>query len=111
MKEKSTLHQASRTFLYMEVSREWYLVEISREIEKFLERVSIVHIGDSDRAIWLLDGSSKFTCAYTWQHLRVEKGEVQWWKLVWFIAVVPKHSFIGWLTIRNRLITKNRLLH
>ena len=35
----STLHQASRTFLSMEVSREWYFVETSREIEKFLERV------------------------------------------------------------------------
>jgi hypothetical protein len=35
----STLHQASRIFLCMEVSREWYLVETSREIEKFLERV------------------------------------------------------------------------
>ena len=39
MMAKSTLHQASRKILCMEVSRQWYLVETSREIKKFLERI------------------------------------------------------------------------
>jgi hypothetical protein len=39
MMAKSTLYQASRKILCMEASRQWYLVETSREIEKFPKRV------------------------------------------------------------------------
>ena len=73
-------------------------------------KLSMVHIGDCDKVIWILNSSAKFTCADSWQHLRVKQIEVNWWKLVWFTNAIPKHSFIGWLTIRNRLVTKDRLL-
>jgi hypothetical protein len=70
----------------------------------------------------LLKGRSFWTvkipqdCSWGWRkllklrHLRVKQIEVNWWKLVWFTNAIPKHSFIGWLTIRNRLVTKDRLL-
>jgi hypothetical protein len=73
-------------------------------------KLSLVQLGDSNKAIWLLNSSGKFTCADTWQHLRVKQAEVPWWKLIWFTAAIPKHGFIGWLTMRNRLATKDRLL-
>ena len=82
----------------------------SEDLVDIQSKLSMVHIGDCDKAIWMLNSSSKFTCADTWQHLRVKQIEVNWRKLVWFTNAIPKHSFIGWLTIRNRLVTKDRLL-
>uniref|UniRef100_A0A2N9IVN5 Reverse transcriptase zinc-binding domain-containing protein n=1 Tax=Fagus sylvatica TaxID=28930 RepID=A0A2N9IVN5_FAGSY len=82
----------------------------SEDLVDIQSKLSMVHIGDCDKAIWMLNSSGKFTCADTWQHLKVKQIEVNWWKLVWFTNAIPKHSFIGWLTIRNRLVTKDRLL-
>jgi hypothetical protein len=82
----------------------------SEDLVDIQSKLSMVHIGDCDKAIWMLNSSGKFTCADTRQHLRVKQIEVNWWKLVWFTNAIPKHSFIGWLTIRNRLVTKDRLL-
>uniref|UniRef100_A0A2N9EXA1 Reverse transcriptase zinc-binding domain-containing protein n=1 Tax=Fagus sylvatica TaxID=28930 RepID=A0A2N9EXA1_FAGSY len=57
-------------------------------------KLSLVQLRDSDKAMWLLNSSGKFTCADTWQHLRVKQAEVPWWKLIWFTAAIPKHGFI-----------------
>ena len=73
-------------------------------------KLSLFHLRESDRVIWNLNSSGKFTIADTWQHLRMKQTEVQWWKLLWFPTTIPKHSFIGCLAIKNRLTTKNRLL-
>lgn len=34
---------------------------------------------------------------------------VSWKDLVWFSNAIPKHSFILWLAIRNRLLTQDRV--
>jgi hypothetical protein len=32
-----------------------------------------------------------------------------WWKLIWFSKAIPKHAFINWLAIKDRLSTCDRL--
>ena len=74
-------------------------------------KLSLIPITDSDRAVWSLTAAGTFSCAATWQHLRNKQIEVLWWKLVWFHEIIPKHGCIGWLAIRKRLPTKDRMLH
>jgi hypothetical protein len=34
------------------------------------------------------------------------KGQVvSWWTLLWFDHTIPRHSFIGWLAMKNKLPT------
>jgi hypothetical protein len=73
-------------------------------------KLSQIQIMDYDRAIWSISASGNFSCAATWEHFRTKGEEVNWWKLIWFKEAIPKHSFIGWLVIRNRLSTKASLM-
>ena len=38
-----------------------------------------------------------------------EVPRVIWWKLVWYAQCIPKHSFILWLAIHERLSTQDKL--
>jgi hypothetical protein len=39
------------------------------------------------------------------------KGQVvSWWRLLWFDLTIPRHSFIGWLAMKNKLPTKERMI-
>ena len=35
---------------------------------------------------------------------------IQWWKLIWFSVAIPRHAFINWFAITNRLATQDILL-
>ena len=35
---------------------------------------------------------------------------MEWWHLLWFNLAIPKHSFVGWMVILNKLSTKARIL-
>ena len=35
---------------------------------------------------------------------------VDWWQLVWFSQCIPKHTFILWLTIQDRLTNQDKLI-
>ena len=41
---------------------------------------------------------------------RHKENEVPWRKLIWFPETNPRHGLIGWLTLRNRLTTRKRML-
>ena len=49
----------------------------------------------------------KYKTAEVWSVIRKKK-RVVWHKLVWFNLNMPKHDFISWLAILNRLPTKDR---
>ena len=34
----------------------------------------------------------------------------QWWKLIWLSVAIPRHAFINWFAITNRLATQDILL-
>ncbi|XP_039009389.1 uncharacterized protein LOC120137799 [Hibiscus syriacus] len=44
-----------------------------------------------------------------WDEIRVKRDKVTWHNLIWFPLHIPKHSMIAWMTILDRLPTKNRL--
>ena len=60
------------------------------------------------RERWKSTGE-KYRAAEVWSVIRPKKSKVSWHKLVWSTFNIPKHAFITWLAILNRLPTKDRL--
>ncbi|XP_018475554.1 uncharacterized protein LOC108846863 [Raphanus sativus] len=55
------------------------------------------------------DYRDNFSCKNTWDQLRVKRPKVDWHRVVWFPQDVPRHSFMTWLAIKNRLSTGDRM--
>ncbi|KAL4383402.1 hypothetical protein GQ457_15G010210 [Hibiscus cannabinus] len=45
-----------------------------------------------------------------WEDIRETAVPVEWHKLIWFALHIPKHAVIAWMTILNRLPSKDRLI-
>ncbi|EOA33837.1 hypothetical protein CARUB_v10021318mg, partial [Capsella rubella] len=50
-----------------------------------------------------------FSTSKTWISTHPAGPLVPWFKSVWFKERIPKHAFISWVVIRNRLTTRDRL--
>lgn len=50
-----------------------------------------------------------FSVKNSWDCIR-EESKIPWAKLIWFSQCIPRHSFVVWLAIRNRLKTQDKLI-
>ncbi|CAA7016344.1 unnamed protein product [Microthlaspi erraticum] len=65
-----------------------------------------------DIYLWKNDQNSppgKFSMAKTWKSIHPSPRRVPWYDAVWFKEHVPKHAFISWLAVLNRLVTRDRM--
>ena len=53
--------------------------------------------------------SNRYHVAQVWKEIRIKKTRVNRHRLIWASFVMPKHTLIAWMTITNRLPTKDRL--
>ena len=79
-----------------------------------LEVKSLMHLLPSpsylqDTVLWIPSIMGRFNSASTWDHLRNPTPKVPWYRLIWFLGNIPRHSFISWLAILNRLSTHDRI--
>ncbi|XP_024011224.1 uncharacterized protein LOC112086499 [Eutrema salsugineum] len=51
----------------------------------------------------------KFVSRDTWDHIRIVRPKVNWYRGVWFSQATPKYSFMVWLAAQNRLATGDRI--
>ncbi|XP_050207432.1 uncharacterized protein LOC126656852 [Mercurialis annua] len=58
---------------------------------------------------WNVLKNNKFSISKTWKVYRTDYNSLPWFKIVWGKNSIPKHSFILWLAIKNRLKTKDKL--
>ncbi|XP_062074820.1 uncharacterized protein LOC133778814 [Humulus lupulus] len=81
------------------INGSWYWKQIVRVKEKFklLPNCQAMMIG-------------KYSVNMGYKMLCEEQEKVTWYREVWNRYNVPKHSFITWLAIQNRLQTKDRLV-
>ncbi|KAF8110673.1 hypothetical protein N665_0080s0008 [Sinapis alba] len=66
-----------------------------------------------DTYLWRLPSGrfgSHFSAHATWNRLRIRSHVVAWHDTVWFKEEIPKCSFITWLSMLQRLPTKDRLI-
>jgi len=69
--------------------------------------------GEDDCFMWKVgegEASVRFSSAATWHHLNHMGTRVDWAKAVWFKGRIPKHAFVTWVTMRHRLLTRDRML-
>lgn len=69
-----------------------------------------MEIKEEDKALWLATKSESYSYAATYEEVREKAEEVAWWKVLWFQHTIPKHLFIGWPVILNKLSTRDRLI-
>ncbi|CAA7040906.1 unnamed protein product [Microthlaspi erraticum] len=50
-----------------------------------------------------------FSTSQTWDSLHPPSPSLPWTETVWFKQRVPKHAFILWVTLRDRLTTRDKL--
>ena len=58
--------------------------------------------------VWKIPGS-KFSVATVWKELRQQHAKVPWHRFLWSSMSIPKHVFISWMALLNRLPTMDRL--
>ncbi|KAJ9535397.1 hypothetical protein OSB04_un001487 [Centaurea solstitialis] len=65
-----------------------------------------------DKVLWRSQSGSidDFSVAAVWDENFLNFEEKSWHKLIWFSQGVPRHAFILWLAINERLRTLDRLL-
>ncbi|GKF03997.1 RNA-directed DNA polymerase, eukaryota, reverse transcriptase zinc-binding domain protein [Tanacetum coccineum] len=64
-----------------------------------------------DMVYWLDNQNDKkdFSTKQVWYDLRDINGKVDWYHVVWFKQFQPRHAFLLWLAIKERLATQDRL--
>lgn len=73
-------------------------------------RLPKIQFDPVDKPMWKVARKGVFVSSDTWNFFRNKRPEVEWWHLIWFPCAIPKHAFILWLAVQNRLTTNDRLL-
>ncbi|PKI38961.1 hypothetical protein CRG98_040644 [Punica granatum] len=88
---------------------QWQYRTVNRQaIHEIISAVNLVP-GKEDVVVWLADNKRQFTVASAWNALRKE-ARVRWHALVWKTPIIPRHSFISWLALDNKLATLDRVV-
>ncbi|GKA31750.1 reverse transcriptase zinc-binding domain-containing protein [Tanacetum coccineum] len=57
----------------------------------------------------IMEGKNFFCVCQTYKDLINENGNVNWSKLIWFSQNIPKHAFILWIAVQERLATQDKI--
>lgn len=77
----------------------------SDEVVNIQNKLSLVKIGEVDKAVWVISKKNSYTCSpaaagILGMHLLQQISGGSWF---WFSHVIPRQVFILWLAIRNSL--------
>ncbi|XP_071699709.1 uncharacterized protein [Rutidosis leptorrhynchoides] len=58
------------------------------------------------------DGNlTEFSVSSVWESIRPRGSNVNWYSVVWFSTCIPKHAFVLWLLMGEKLKTQDKLRH
>ncbi|GJW69938.1 RNA-directed DNA polymerase, eukaryota, reverse transcriptase zinc-binding domain protein [Tanacetum coccineum] len=63
--------------------------------------------GEKDKVVWV-DRNGKesiFSVKQVWKDITFDETRVDWYKIVWFEKNIPRHAFVLWMVVQNRLST------
>nr|GEX09581.1 hypothetical protein [Tanacetum cinerariifolium] len=87
-------------------------------IDKVVTRRQIYSAGfldnatnEMDKVRWLSKDNNmvNFSIQRVWKDLRHQHEKVSWYIVVWFTYMIPRHAFIVWLMMYERLHTQDRI--
>ncbi|XP_074288554.1 uncharacterized protein LOC141613708 [Silene latifolia] len=58
-----------------------------------------------------IDNNGNYSVSSGYKWLCGQQSKVTWCPVIWTQTSIPKHSFIGWLVVQERLMTRERLLN
>ncbi|XP_074304878.1 uncharacterized protein LOC141639720 [Silene latifolia] len=58
-----------------------------------------------------IDNKGVYSVSSGYKWLCGQQSKVKWCPLIWNQTIIPKHSFISWLVVQERLMTRERLLN
>ncbi|XP_071687206.1 uncharacterized protein [Rutidosis leptorrhynchoides] len=67
---------------------------------------------DNEGTYWWITSENKikpYLTGQVWEDLRSNAANVGWCDVIWFPQYTPKHAFICWLAVQQRLTTQDRL--
>ncbi|GKD57224.1 reverse transcriptase zinc-binding domain-containing protein, partial [Tanacetum coccineum] len=75
------------------------------------DMVPILNAEKNDRIVWKNNDGRECNCSLkeVYNDMREMSIEVKWAKMIWF-SCIPKHSFILWLAIQEKLMTYDRMI-
>lgn len=51
---------------------------------KIQSKLPIVSIDEIDQPVWSISKKALYTCAETWELIRYNLPQVDWWNIIWF---------------------------
>nr|GEZ02384.1 hypothetical protein [Tanacetum cinerariifolium] len=84
-----------------------------KEMLKLRDKSDIlrIHNDTRDKAVWL-DRNGKenmFSVRQVWKDFNYDETSVDWYKIIWFEKNIPRHAYVVWMAIQNRLSTQDRI--
>ena len=79
---------------------------------KFMNvQVPVLNAGSKDKAVWVTNFGKKteYATRVVWKDMRYNGSTVGWKDLVWFPQNIPRHSFVIWMAVQERLMTQDRI--
>ncbi|GJT90625.1 RNA-directed DNA polymerase, eukaryota, reverse transcriptase zinc-binding domain protein [Tanacetum coccineum] len=75
-------------------------------------QIPIFHSDSDDKAVWITNNGDvrKFEMKTVWNDLCNEGVDVEWYSMVWFPQLVPRHAFVMWLAVQRKLLTQDRIM-
>lgn len=126
-------HGILNDYSQMYIDQEWYMTQDFPSMQNLVESLMVM-IGfgqllgkrilveiqsqlfdihpissSEDKATWTASKSGIYHANATWNKLRKHYDSAPWYSMVWFKHAIPRHSFIVWLAILNRLLTRDRM--
>nr|XP_043625498.1 uncharacterized protein LOC122596919 [Erigeron canadensis] len=73
--------------------------------------VPILQLDKKDKVVWVNRNMQQveFSTTQAWQDLRCNWPTVEWKDVVWFKQLVPRHAFMLWLALQEKLMTQDRI--
>lgn len=78
-------------------------------VMEFLNGNFTVTNARQDLISWGLEKRGEFTVKGALRGLMKPEQQMSWTKIVWSPSNLPRHSFIIWLALHNRLMTREKL--
>ena len=79
-------------------------------VQEIRRLVSRVQLHDSDHITWDGIRSHNVSISTIWNSFRQTSSPSPWYDVVWNSFSIPKCSFILWTALKNRLLTRDRML-
>ncbi|XP_050211612.1 uncharacterized protein LOC126661790 [Mercurialis annua] len=100
------------------ISRAWHindwnlpdpLDETTKRAWEFVAENFKLRSNVEDSVRWKGNRTWRFSIGSMWNILNPVMSRVPWCNLVWFNGNVPRHDFILWLALKNRLMTRDKM--